>query len=66
MQVLQAKKSLLEKLQMNVANMEDNALKRTLVEDETTVARREACVKRISLLKRAETEITNANLGGLS
>lgn len=56
-QVQQAKKKLLAKLQEEVASKEDMALKRMLSEDEGTIKRRTQIADRLKLLKNASQEV---------
>ena len=58
MQVLQAKKRLLDALQADVAASEDGRLKRMLQEDETVAKRREGCHNRLRLLRKAAEEVS--------
>lgn len=57
-QVLQAKKRLLDKLQADVAASEDPKLKRILAEDESVSKRREGCQQRVKLLRKAAEEVS--------
>jgi hypothetical protein len=50
--VLQAKKLLLSTLQEDVANKEDEALKRMLGEDEEIAKKREASIIRLRMLEK--------------
>ena len=61
MQVLQAKKKLLDNLHAEVAESEDGKLKRMLIEDETTLKRREQCTHRLKLLRKAAEELSAAS-----
>ncbi len=61
LQVLQAKKRLLDSLHAEVASSEDGKLKRMLIEDETTLKRREQCTHRLNLLKKAADELSAAS-----
>jgi len=58
MQVMQAKKRLLDKMQADVASSEDAKLKRILQEDESVAKRREGCHNRLKLLRKAAEEIS--------
>jgi hypothetical protein len=60
-QVIQAKKRLLDNLHAEVASSEDGKLKRMLIEDETTLKRREQCTHRLKLLKKAAEELSAAS-----
>ena len=60
-QVLQAKKRLLDELHAEVASSEDHRLKRMLTEDETTLKRREQCTHRLKLLRKAAEELSAAS-----
>ena len=57
-QVMQAKKKLLDKLHSEVAGKEDGSLKRLLGEDEGTMKRREDCHKRLRMLQQASEELS--------
>ena len=57
-QVVQAKKRLLDKLQAEVAASEDTKLKRILAEDESVSKRREGCHNRLKLLRKAAEEVS--------
>lgn len=59
--VLQAKKLLLSTLQEDVANKEDEALKRMLGEDEEIAKKREASIIRLRMLEKAKQELMDAN-----
>ncbi|BDA43615.1 Dynamin-related protein 1E [Coccomyxa sp. Obi] len=59
--VIQAKKRLLDNLHADVASSEDGKLKRMLMEDETTLKRREQCTHRLKLLKKAAEELSAAS-----
>ena len=61
LQVLQAKKKLLDNLHAEVAESEDGKLKRMLIEDETTLKRREACTNRLKLYRKAAEELSAAS-----
>lgn len=58
LQVMQAKKRLLDKMQADVAAAEDTKLKRILQEDESTAKRRENCHNRLKLLRKAAEEVS--------
>ncbi len=60
-QVQQAKKKLLDNLHAEVAEGEDGKLKRMLIEDETTLKRREQCTHRLKLLRKAAEELSAAS-----
>lgn len=60
-QVMQAKKQLLDKLHAEVADKEDVPLKRMLCEDDGTMKRREQCQQRVQLLKKAAEEIASVS-----
>lgn len=60
-QVMQAKKQLLDKLHADVAAREDLPLKRMLSEDDATMKRREQCQTRVQLLKKAAEEIASVS-----
>ena len=60
-QVMQAKKQLLDKLHADVASREDLPLKRMLSEDDATMKRREQCQTRVQLLKKAAEEIASVS-----
>lgn len=60
-QVIQAKKRLLDDLHAEVASSEDGKLKRMLIEDVTTLKRREQCTHRLKLLKKAAEELSAAS-----
>ncbi|KAK9831821.1 hypothetical protein WJX74_010754 [Apatococcus lobatus] len=55
--VLQSKKKLLDKLHADVAAKEDRPLKVMLSEDEGVAKRRETCMTRLELMKKAQTEV---------
>lgn len=57
LQVLQSKKKLLDKLHADVAAKEDRPLKVMLSEDENVAKRRETCMTRLELMKKAQTEV---------
>ena len=57
-QVVSAKKKLLDKLHSDVAGKEDGSLKRLLGENEETMKRREECHKRLNMLKQASEELS--------
>lgn len=61
MQVMQAKKQLLDTLHADVASREDLPLKRMLSEDDATMKRREQCQTRVQLLKKAAEEIASVS-----
>ena len=61
MQVMQAKKQLLDKLHAEVADKEDLPLKRMLSEDDNTMKRREQCQTRVQLLRKAAEEISSVS-----
>lgn len=56
-QVLQSKKKLLDKLHADVAAKEDRPLKVMLSEDEGVAKRRETCMTRLELMKKAQNEV---------
>ena len=60
-QVMQAKKQLLDKLHAEVADKEDLPLKRMLCEDDSTMKRREQCQTRVQLLRKAAEEISSVS-----
>jgi len=60
-QVMQAKKQLLDKLHAEVADKEDLPLKRMLCEDDSTMKRREQCQTRVQLLRKAAEEIASVS-----
>ena len=63
-QVLQSKKKLLDKLHADVAAKEDRPLKVMLSEDEGVSKRRETCVMRLELMKKAQLEVnTDPQMG---
>jgi hypothetical protein len=48
-------------LHAEVAESEDGKLKRMLIEDETTLKRREACTNRLKLYRKAAEELSAAS-----